>query len=167
GRGQSEPDSSLSSDLCPLSSEVVIRVRDTGVGIAADLLPTVFDLFTQANRSLDRSQGGLGVGLTLVKRLIEMHGGTVEARSEGAGKGSEFVVRVPTAPEGAVVVAPAALAEPVAAHNGSGPPLRILVVDDNVDGAETLANLLGLIGNQVRVAHDGPAGIAAARGFRP
>ena len=73
----------------------MIRVRDTGIGIAADLLPTVFDLFTQANRSLDRAQGGLGVGLTLVQRLVELHGGSVEARSEGIGRGSEFIVRLP------------------------------------------------------------------------
>jgi signal transduction histidine kinase/DNA-binding response OmpR family regulator len=166
-RGQ-KSEGSNESGPPPPTSEVEIRVRDTGVGIAADLLPTVFDLFTQANRSLDRSQGGLGVGLTLVKRLVEMHGGTVEATSEGPGKGSEFTVRLPAAPE-APVVAPAPAAEAAASLNGTttAPPLRIVVVDDNVDGAETLANLLGLIGNQVRVAHDGPAGIDAVHGFRP
>jgi CheY-like chemotaxis protein len=141
----------------------VVRVRDTGIGIPADLLPRVFDLFTQANRSLDRSQGGLGVGLTLVRRLVEMHGGTVEARSAGPGQGSEFLVRLPVAP-----VAPVAPGEPEAeaGRNGSE-SLRVVVIDDNVDGAESLASLLELIGHRARTAHDGPTGIEVVREFDP
>jgi signal transduction histidine kinase/CheY-like chemotaxis protein len=151
----------------PDGNAAVIHVRDSGIGIAADLLPTVFNLFTQANRSLDRAQGGLGVGLTLVKRLVELHGGTVEARSEGIGRGSEFIVRLPT------------LVEPEV--NGSAGPvkaaelekslpcdrLRAVVVDDNVDAAESLADLLRLFGHEVHVLHDGPTGLAAARNLRP
>jgi two-component system CheB/CheR fusion protein len=157
------------------SEMVEIRVRDTGVGIALELLPTVFDLFTQANRSLDRSQGGLGVGLTLVHRLVEMHGGSVEARSDGPGKGSQFVVRLPIAPEKPASAGPAENPggpAPRPDRNGSAStvprsPLKVVVVDDNVDGAESLASLLGMLGHQVRVAHDGPSGIVAVGGFDP
>jgi signal transduction histidine kinase/DNA-binding response OmpR family regulator len=141
-----------------------VRVRDTGVGIAPELLPTVFELFIQANRSLDRSQGGLGVGLTLVRRLVELHGGAVEARSDGADRGSEFVVRLPLVPAPAEV-GPAAADAP--APEPGTDPLRVVVVDDNVDGVESLADLIGLLGHEVRVAHDGPAGIAAVAAFDP
>jgi signal transduction histidine kinase/DNA-binding response OmpR family regulator len=144
---------------------VEIRIRDTGIGIAPELLPTVFDLFTQANRSLDRAQGGLGVGLTLVRRLVEMHGGSVEAFSEGPGRGSEFVVRLPAE----AVPAEAATPGPDPAGGPGHPdgPMRIVVVDDNVDGADSLADLLAFLGHQVRVAYDGPTGIAAVREFDP
>ncbi|MCI0699632.1 MAG: response regulator [Planctomycetia bacterium] len=161
------PPSDHSSRVSPSTNDsgvAEIRVRDTGIGISPELLPTVFDLFTQASRSLDRSQGGLGIGLTLVRRLVEMHGGTVEAHSEGPGKGSEFIARLPASPEQtqrpAEVVAPT---EFLTRHH----PLRIVVVDDNVDGAESLADLLSMLGHQVQVAHDGPAGLAVVRGFDP
>lgn len=144
--------------------EVVFRVRDTGVGIPSDMLATVFDLFTQADRSLERSEGGLGIGLTLVKRLIEKHGGTVEALSAGVGSGSEFVIRLALAPPVAVVSreteSPPALT-PVPKKS------RILVVDDNVDGADSLAVLLRLGGHEVSLAHDGPAALEMAQAFRP
>jgi PAS domain S-box-containing protein len=145
--------------------EVVLRVRDTGIGIAPDLLPKVFDLFVQAERRLDRSQGGVGIGLTLVKKLIELHGGSVQAFSSGAGKGSEFVVLLPAAPR-----------DQAAKSQGgpeSGPaqnPLprrRVLVVDDNVDAADSLAVLLRLQGQDVQVAHDGLSAIETARANRP
>jgi signal transduction histidine kinase/DNA-binding response OmpR family regulator len=146
-------------------STAVVRVRDTGVGMSADLLPRVFDPFTQASRSLDRSQGGLGIGLTLVRRLVEMHGGSVEAHSDGPGKGSEFVVRLPILPEPAPAPAEGTPgAAEARAGNGS---LRVVVVDDNVDGAESLVELLVLLGHEVRVAHDGPGGIEAVLAFRP
>jgi PAS domain S-box-containing protein len=142
-------------------SELVLRVRDTGIGIAAEMLPRIFDLFVQAERRLDRSQGGLGIGLTLVRRLVAMHGGTVTAHSEGPGKGSEFVVRLPALPEDRQEQLvrkqagdPQAAARTAARH--------ILVVDDNVDAARSLAVLLRLEGHQVRVACDGPAALAAA-----
>ena len=145
-------------------AEVVIGVRDDGVGIAPEMLPRIFDLFVQEGRSADRSQGGLGVGLALVKSLVEMHGGSVQARSEGLGLGSEFLVRLP---------APATVAAPGA--NGDRKPTearwpcrRILVVDDNKDSANALARLLKrLYGQEVEVAHDGPSALARAATFRP
>ncbi len=147
-------------------SDVVLRVRDTGIGIPADMLPRIFDLFVQAERRLDRSQGGLGIGLTLVRRLVEMHGGSVTAHSEGPGKGSEFVVRLPALPEdrkGELLRKRADDKQVVA------PTARrcILVVDDNVDAAESLAVLLRLEGHEVRVANDGPAALAAAQAAPP
>ncbi len=146
--------------------EAVFRVRDTGVGIAADMLPQVFDLFTQVDRSLDRSEGGLGIGLTLVSRLVEMHGGTVQALSAGPGRGSEFVVRLPALP------APPVGAAPPSSGNGTyAPPtaggLRVLVVDDNRDSAHSLALLLQEIGCDVRTAYDGEAALVAAEAFDP
>jgi PAS domain S-box-containing protein len=142
--------------------DCVLRVRDTGVGIAPELLPRVFDLFTQAGRSLDRSQGGLGIGLALVQRLVEMHHGRVEAHSS-LGHGTEFVVRLPTdlAPALQLPSTPEATAEP------TGPSLRVLVVDDNVDTAGSLAMLLRESGHDVRTAHDGPNALEAALNYRP
>ena len=137
---------------------VEIRVRDNGVGIAPEQLPGVFDLFTQVDRS--RSQGGLGVGLSLVKNLVEMHGGTVEARSEGVGRGSEFIVRLP------VLVAPPSLPPPESIRSGA-PPRRVLVVDDNRDAAESLATLLKLQGHQVHTAYDGLEAVEAAARIEP
>jgi CheY-like chemotaxis protein len=143
--------------------EVVIRVRDTGIGIPAEMLPRVFDLFVQADRSLDRSQGGLGIGLTLVKSLVELHGGRVEARSGGPGQGSEFTVRLPLGAEN-----PEEAPAPAAERAGSnGRPLRVLVVDDNVDAAASLALLLEAYGHAVQTAHDGRAALALAADFVP
>ena len=144
--------------------DVVVSVRDNGVGISPEMLPHVFDLFTQVDRSLERSQGGLGIGLTLVRRLVEMHGGSVEARSGGPGAGSEFVVRLP------IVVAsptqpmnPEANAEPADRAAGR----RILVVDDNLDSARLLARLLKLRGHETHMAHDGGQAVEAAEAHRP
>src|SRR6185369_9579161 len=125
----------------PLDGEVVIRVRDTGVGLAADLLPNVFDLFVQGDASLDRTRGGLGIGLTLVRRLVELHGGRVEARSPGLGQGSEFIVYLPTlAPTLDESTAPPGVHVATEARRSAG--LRILVVEDNADAAESLAMVL-------------------------
>jgi CheY-like chemotaxis protein len=143
--------------------EAVVRVRDTGVGIAAEMLPRVFELFTQVEGSLERSHGGLGIGLSLVRRLVEMHGGTVEARSEGLGKGSEFVVRLPALARPADEQPPA----PGNDAEAAAPTRRILVVDDNRDSALSLAMMLSLMGNETRTAHDGPEGLEAAAAFRP
>jgi len=142
--------------------ECVLRVKDTGVGIAPELLPKVFDLFTQAERSLDRSQGGLGIGLALVQRLVELHRGRVEAMSV-LGQGSEFVVRLP------VVVSPApkSASTRTKATAPTGPSLRVLVVDDNVDAAQSLGDLLKAYGHDVRTAHTGPNAVAAASDFNP
>jgi signal transduction histidine kinase/DNA-binding response OmpR family regulator len=145
-------------------NEVVFRVRDTGAGIPAEMLTKVFDMFTQMDRSLDRSQGGLGVGLTLVRRLVELHGGTVEAFSDGLEKGSEFVVRL--AAEG-LEPKPAVERNGVGAHALAPTVYRVLVVDDNVDAADSLAVLLRLAGHTVRLAHDGPGAMEAAQGFHP
>jgi len=138
-----------------------VRVADTGVGIPAELLPRVFDLFAQGDRTLARSEGGLGVGLTLVKRLVELHGGAVEARSGGPGRGSEFVVRLPAAG------AASAAADEPAADAPAAAGRRVLVVDDNRDAADTLAHLFGAAGYEVRTAYDGPEALTVADDFRP
>ncbi len=142
--------------------ECVVRVRDTGVGIDANLLPYVFNLFSQAERSLDRSQGGLGIGLALVRGIAKAHGGSVEAHST-PGEGSEFVVRLP------VMAAPAP--QPTATEDETAEPiarsLRVLVVDDNEDLAVMLGMLLKQSGHEVQTAYDGPTGLEAALDFRP
>ncbi|MFN0019951.1 MAG: ATP-binding protein [Pirellulaceae bacterium] len=142
--------------------EAVLRVKDTGVGIAPELLPHVFDLFTQAERSLDRAQGGLGIGLSLVQRLVELHRGRVEAHST-LGQGSEFVVHLP------VLLSPALPPAVVvtAAAKSPGPALRVLVVDDNIDAAQTLGMLLRATGHDVRMVYNGPAALEAAVDFHP
>jgi CheY-like chemotaxis protein len=144
-------------------SDVVVSVKDTGIGIAADQLPSLFQMFSQVDSSLERSQGGLGIGLTLVKRLVEMHGGRIEARSGGLGKGSEFVVRLPVVVESSEPVAPAEKDEPPAPKSS----LRILIVDDNRDAADSLVMLLRLMGNDTRTAYDGQEGVDVAGEFRP
>jgi signal transduction histidine kinase/ActR/RegA family two-component response regulator len=148
-------------------SEVEVAVKDNGIGIPAEHMEEVFVMFAQVEAAASRSRGGLGIGLSLVKHLVEMHGGRVEAHSPGLGRGSEFVVSLPLKsadveqpPRMAGSAAPAAA--PVAAH-----ALKILVVDDNRDGAETLAELLSELGHQVRVVHDGKAAIDDAAQFRP
>jgi CheY-like chemotaxis protein/two-component sensor histidine kinase len=145
---------------------VTLRVRDTGVGIPPEVLPHVFGLFTQEERSLARSQGGLGIGLSLVRGLVEMHGGSVEATSPGVGRGSEFTVRLPALPE---ALGAEANGKPVGAGAPAGrtSSQRILVVDDNRDSAESLAMLLQVQGHEVQTAHDGLAALETARAFRP
>jgi PAS domain S-box-containing protein len=140
----------------------VIRVRDTGVGIAPELLPHIFDLFIQAERLQDRSEGGLGIGLSLVQRLVELHGGTVEATSV-VGQGSEFVVRLPVAAPTMPEPEPAA-AGPVELAPGR---LRVMVVDDNVDMAQSMAMLVKAAGHEVRTFHDGPSMLEGALAYRP
>jgi PAS domain S-box-containing protein len=145
---------------------IAIRVKDTGIGIAPEMLPRVFDMFVQEQQALDRSRGGLGLGLTIVRSLVAMHGGTVEVHSEGRNRGSEFVVALPAA-----VVRPPAGASEAAAPNGAwrgpGSGHRILVVDDNEDAAELLASALEIMGYTTRVAHDGPEALKAATEFDP
>ncbi|MBN9521011.1 response regulator [bacterium] len=139
----------------------VVRVADTGVGIPADMLPKVFDMFTQVGASIDRAQGGLGIGLTLVKRLVELHGGTVRAESPGTGRGSTFTVRLPLD-----LTAPAGAGDP-AADGGTGARLRVLVVDDNRDAAESLGLVLEMKGHEVRAAFDGPEALRVLGAYRP
>jgi CheY-like chemotaxis protein len=141
---------------------VVVSVKDTGIGIPTDQLASIFEMFTQVDRSLAKSQGGLGIGLTLVKQLVEMHDGSVEAKSAGPGQGSEFVVRLP------VIVdvgkpRPCQREEPTV-HRSS---FRILIVDDNRDSADSLSMMLRLTGNDTRTAYDGEEGVELAGEFRP
>ncbi|HEX9147468.1 MAG TPA: PAS domain S-box protein [Candidatus Binatia bacterium] len=143
-------------------AEVAVRVTDNGVGIAPDQLPQIFDMFYQADRSYEQLHGGLGIGLTLARRLVEMHGGQVEAHSAGMNQGSEFVIRVPIRGE---QLAPQK--EPAGAQTTRGTAQRILVVDDYGESAETLADLLRLEGNQVEIAHDGLKAVDVAEKFRP
>ena len=145
--------------------QAVLRVSDDGIGMAPDVLPHVFDLFVQVGQATTRSQGGLGIGLTLVKNLVDLHGGAVEASSGGLGKGSEFVVRLPLATADAAEPSPDARPARAAEPPSSG--RRVLVVDDNQDSSETLALLLRLQGHEVEVANDGPAALAKAAAFRP
>jgi PAS domain S-box-containing protein len=144
-------------------NDVVVSVRDSGVGIPSDMLPKIFDIFTQVDRSLERSQGGLGIGLTLVKRLVEMHGGSVKARSEGNGRGSEFVVRLPVVLSAVQEDKPTEEAEP-ACRSGQ---CRILVADDNEDSATSLAMMLKIMGNEVRTANNGLQAVELATAFQP
>jgi two-component system CheB/CheR fusion protein len=143
---------------------VVIRVRDVGIGIAPEQLSRVFDLFMQVDSSLSRTSGGLGIGLTLVRHLVELHGGSLEAHSPGLGKGSEFVVRLPASPER---FPEAVRAMPRERSDGKPVSRRVLVTDDNVDGAETLAIVLRQAGHDVRVAHSGPTTLEIAQSFQP
>jgi PAS domain S-box-containing protein len=148
------------------ADEIVIVVEDSGVGIDPALLPHVFDLFIQADRSLERKQGGLGLGLTLVRRLVEMHGGRVEAASAGPGLGSAFTIRLPRlAVAGATEPAPAA--DPAETVAAAGPARRILVVDDHQDSTDSLALFLRLRGHEVRTAHDGPSALDEIERYRP
>ncbi len=143
--------------------DAVVTIRDNGLGIAPELLATVFDLFVQGPRAHDRAEGGLGLGLAIVNSLVQLHGGSVSVVSEGIGKGAEFRVRLPLASRG-----PRARgASATAMHRANGRGLRVLVVDDNLDAAETLAELLGAMGCETRVAHDGPAALLAAVEQRP
>ncbi len=143
--------------------QIVLRVRDNGYGISPQFLPQIFDLFTQGERTLDRAQGGLGIGLTITRRLVELHGGTIAAHSPGAGEGSEFVLRLPrlARPDhkpdnSAQLVAP-----------GLSASRRVLVVDDNVDCADSMAELLAICGFEVAIARDGHSALELARGFEP
>lgn len=145
------------------AQSVAISVRDTGTGIPADMLPRVFDLFTQVDRSFDRAQGGLGIGLALVKSLVEMHGGSVQARSDGPGKGSEFVIRLPIAASIPRVGTSSHAPRRSAALASS----RILVVDDNRDAAKSLSILLRLLGADVYVAYNGPDALKELDRHRP
>ncbi len=145
------------------NDEAVISVRDTGIGIAQELLPNVFDMFMQVERATSRSQGGLGIGLTLVRSLVELHNGRVTADSQGPGTGSEFVVRLPLAETEALATHPKSSSGP----SHILPSRRILVVDDNVDSAKTLGMLLKYLGADVQVVHDGPAALAAIENYRP
>ena len=144
-------------------NEVEVVVRDNGIGIPSEMLPRVFDMFTQADSSLEKSHGGLGIGLTIVKRLVELHGGRVEARSEGRGRGSEFIVRLPLA-ESVSPIQSVSIADGTSAAASAR---RVLVVDDNTDAAASLALVLEMLGHETRVAADGSTALAMAESFCP
>jgi len=141
--------------------ELLVTVSDNGAGIPADKLSSIFDMFTQVDRTAEQSQGGLGIGLTLVKRLAEMHGGSIEAKSRGEGQGSEFVVRLP------IVQKRAEFSAPATDTPAEFPQRRILIVDDNKDSADSLALLLEITGNQTYMAHDGIEAVEAIEKHRP
>ena len=145
----------------------VVTVADDGIGIPGSMLEAVFGMFTQVDRTLEKTTGGLGIGLSLVKGLVQLHGGTVEARSHGEGRGSEFVVRLPVATSVVRDASAVPVEAPVPGEAPRGGLRRVLVVDDNVDAADSLAQLVGMFGNEVCTAYDGAAGIEAARTFRP
>jgi CheY-like chemotaxis protein/anti-sigma regulatory factor (Ser/Thr protein kinase) len=143
--------------------DVVVQVSDNGIGIPAQALPRIFDMFAQVDRGVERASGGLGIGLALVKGLVEMHEGTVAASSEGLGKGSLFTVRLPALDDRVQPLA----AAPVETGKSRGPSRRILVVDDNRDAANSMATMLKLLGNEVAAAYDGVEAIQAAKEFEP
>jgi PAS domain S-box-containing protein len=142
--------------------EIVIKLEDTGIGIEPKMLPRIFELFAQGDRTIDRAEGGLGIGLTIVERLVEMHGGSVTAHSEGLGKGSKFTVRLPAAFHGRTIHQ-----ESPIQSKFSRTPLRVLVVDDNHDMVSGLARLLRMQGHDVQVAYDGQTAIELASEIRP
>jgi CheY-like chemotaxis protein/two-component sensor histidine kinase len=151
---------SISLSAVRLDQQIVLRIRDTGIGIAPDVLPRIFDLFTQADGSLDRAHGGLGIGLCLVQKLVNLHGGVVQAHSDGPGKGSEFVVKLPIA-----APPPEPPSEP--GEFEATPSYRILIVDDNVDAATTLSMMFEFWKHEVRVVHDGQAALDMADSYQP
>ena len=160
----SEPEGVISVRAERAGQEAIVRVRDTGIGISAEMLPRIFDLFVQEHQGLERSQGGLGLGLTIVRSLVQMHGGTVFAQSEGMGRGSEFVIRLPSAG----VSAPLKSAPPTPpAARDLARMLRVLVVDDNEDAADMLVDALASKGYRTRHAHDGPGAIRVCQEFKP
>jgi CheY-like chemotaxis protein len=157
------PNGKISLSAKRVGDEVVVTVKDNGAGIPSDKLDSIFDMFMQVDRTAEHSQGGLGIGLTLVKRLAEMHGGSIQAKSRGEGQGSEFVVRLP------VLVKPGAIVSSETDAPVETPPSqrRILIVDDNKDSADSLAMLLEITGNQTYMAHDGVEAVEAIEKHRP
>jgi CheY-like chemotaxis protein/two-component sensor histidine kinase len=158
----SQPGSRISFEAREEGGELIVCVKDEGIGISADKLSKIFEMFVQLDGTDGQRRTGLGVGLTLVKTLVEMHGGKVEARSDGHGHGSEFIVRLP--------IVQASIGESVSASTSTATqtaPRRVLVVDDNVDSAESMAMILKLSGHEVALAHDGEQALQVARAFQP
>jgi CheY-like chemotaxis protein len=145
------------------AGQAVIKVQDDGIGISPEMLPQIFDLFTQSDSILGNSQGGMGIGLTLVRKLVELHGGKVEAQSAGVGQGSEFIVSLPLAPTTAQQPVPS----PSDQAGSTARSLRVLVVDDSPDAAKVFGMLMETYGCQVRTAHDGPGALELAVEYRP
>jgi CheY-like chemotaxis protein len=154
-----DPQGEIQIEESEKEGEAVVTVSDNGAGIPADLLPRIFDLFVQGDRTLDRAQGGLGIGLSVVKRMLEMHHGKIVASSAGAGRGSTFEIRLPLMESSATLSGAVALVK--------SPSRRILVVDDNADSADSLAMVLGLDGHEVRAVYTGGHAIEQAQRFKP
>ena len=150
-------------DVRRTGGDALISIKDSGVGISADMLDKVFEMFTQLDRSLETSQAGLGIGLSIVQRLVEMHGGTVQAKSAGLGTGSEFIVKLPVA----VVQAEDFERIDAAASVGKSSSRRILIADDNEDAAESLAMMLNMMGNETRTAPNGLVAVQMGATFAP
>src|SRR6185436_910453 len=146
-------------------SSVVVSVKDDGIGIAPEMLSNVFELFVQSQRTIDRAQGGLGIGLTLAKSLVELHGGVIEVESEGLGRGSEFFVRLPAATMRHPRDTPSRLRQRLELVKTSG--VRVLLVDDNVDAVDVMAESLRSFGHEVAIAYDGPEALRVAAEFEP
>jgi signal transduction histidine kinase len=163
----SEPGTKIQVHAARAGSSVEVRVRDNGIGIPRDMLGRVFDVFFQQPQALDRARGGLGLGLAIVKSLVDLHGGTVEARSAGPGQGSEFVVTLPLVPAAAEAGAPRPAAEAARGAEPGGKGSRVLVVDDNQDAADTIGEVLTELGYDIRIAYDGPRALEVAREFKP
>jgi CheY-like chemotaxis protein/anti-sigma regulatory factor (Ser/Thr protein kinase) len=155
-----DPGGCITVDAHREGREIVLTVRDTGIGISRELLPHVFDMFTQERQAADRSRGGLGIGLTIVRNLVELHGGTVEAASEGLGKGSVFTVRVPVAAEEPAAIEVSSAKVPIARTSK-----RVLLVDDNEDALDLLAEVLRTAGHVVTTAKDGPTALEVMKTF--
>jgi CheY-like chemotaxis protein/anti-sigma regulatory factor (Ser/Thr protein kinase) len=159
-----EPGGQIEIRARHVEQSIELVVQDNGVGIPADMLPHVFDLFVQGRQSADRSKGGLGLGLTLVRTLVRLHSGTVEARSEGSGRGSQFIVRLPPASPEAVAAPPRASARP---QDKASRGIRALIVDDNHDAASMLTEAMQSFGYDTRLALDGPSALDVAARFKP
>ena len=161
-----DPGGQVTLTLACLNGEAILSVRDTGIGLEAVMLERIFDLFTQVDNSLVRSAGGLGLGLAVVRRVVELHGGHIEARSAGLGQGSEFIVRLPVL-AAATKLQPAAIDGQPKAALATVRARRVLIIDDDADSAEALALLAQSWGHQVAIAHDGPGALALAESFAP
>jgi CheY-like chemotaxis protein len=146
-----------------MGDAVIITVSDNGIGVSAEMLPSIFEMFAQVDSSLERTQGGLGIGLTLVKKLVEMHGGSIEARSEGLHLGSRFSIKLPIALNKDINITKN---EETMKENHTA-SLRVLVVDDNEASAKTLGWMLELSGHEIRLAHDGKSALEIARNYKP
>ncbi|MCP3140245.1 ATP-binding protein [Pyxidicoccus xibeiensis] len=162
-----EPGGRIEVSAVREDAEVILKVRDTGIGIAPEVLPRVFDLFVQERQSLDRSLGGLGLGLTIVRSLVAMHGGRVTAHSEGKGRGTEFTIQMPALARQAEAAPASHVSGPSHVRAALASGRRILLVDDNEDAVDLLSEFLESLGHVTRIAYDGPSGLSLAEAFQP
>lgn len=159
-----DPGGRIEVSLAEVQGQARLSVRDNGIGLAPDTLESIFDLFAQVDHSLAHSGGGLGIGLTLVRRVLTLHGGTIEAHSAGLGHGTEFLIRLPIAPAKSHSSQTPSLRS---SKSPPGSPQRVLIVDDNADAAQSLALLARAWGHEVAIAHDGPSALQLVQRFAP